>query len=150
MHCIRLGGEDDVNYPSRSCNLGNPNRILTDHAIRIEGDRITEIGPSSELEPAQGEDVLDAGGQLVMPGNICAHTHFYGAFARGMGIPGSAPDSFPTILEKLWWPLDKSLSAEDVKYSALVCLIDAVKHGTTTLIDHHASPMRSRFTGYDR
>jgi putative selenium metabolism protein SsnA len=29
---------------------------------------------------------------------------------------------------------------EDVKYSTLVCLIDAIRHGTTTLIDHHASP----------
>ena len=29
---------------------------------------------------------------------------------------------------------------EDVRYSALVCLVDAVRHGTTTLIDHHASP----------
>jgi putative selenium metabolism protein SsnA len=43
-------------------------------------------------------------------------------------------------LSKLWWPLDKALTPEDVRYSALVCLIDAIKHGTTTLIDHHASP----------
>jgi cytosine/adenosine deaminase-related metal-dependent hydrolase len=78
---------------------------------------------------------LDAGGQYVMPGNICAHTHFYGAFARGMAIPGAAPKDFPMILKKLWWPLDKSLSKEDIRYSALVCLIDAIKHGTTTLID---------------
>jgi putative selenium metabolism protein SsnA len=75
-----------------------------------------------------------------MPGSICAHTHFYGAFARGMGIPGRAPRAFPEILGKLWWPLDRSLSAEDVKSSALVCLVDAIRHGTTTLIDHHASP----------
>jgi putative selenium metabolism protein SsnA len=75
-----------------------------------------------------------------MPGNICAHTHFYGAFARGMAIPGRAPDSFPQILDKLWWPLDRALTAKDVHYSALVCLIDAIRHGTTTLIDHHASP----------
>ncbi|MBN1266647.1 MAG: putative aminohydrolase SsnA [Anaerolineales bacterium] len=118
----------------------NPNRILKNHAVRIEGDRIAKIGPSNELKAQAGEEVLDAGGQLVMPGNICAHTHFYGAFARGMGIPGAAPDAFPQILEKLWWPLDKSLTDEDVKYSALVCLVDAIKHGTTTLIDHHASP----------
>jgi putative selenium metabolism protein SsnA len=84
--------------------------------------------------------VLDAGGQLVMPGNICAHTHFYGAFARGMAIPGDPPKDFPEILERLWWKLDKALTLEDVRYSALVCLVDAVKHGTTTLIDHHASP----------
>ena len=57
-----------------------------------------------------------------------------------MAIPGAAPKDFPEILEKLWWPLDQSLDYEDVKYSALVMLIDAIKHGTTTLIDHHASP----------
>jgi putative selenium metabolism protein SsnA len=58
-----------------------------------------------------------------------------------MAIPGRAPKDFPEILRKLWWPLDKSLREEDVRYSTLVCLVDAIKHGTTTLIDHHASPM---------
>ena len=75
-----------------------------------------------------------------MPGNICAHTHFYGAFARGLAIPGAAPKDFPEILDKLWWPLDKALDEESVRLSALVHLVDAVKHGTTTLFDHHASP----------
>ena len=75
-----------------------------------------------------------------MPGNICAHTHFYGAFARGMAIPGDPPRDFPEILGRLWWPLDKALRDMDVKYSALVSLADAIRHGTTTLIDHHASP----------
>jgi len=75
-----------------------------------------------------------------MPGNICAHTHFYGAFSRGLGIPGDAPTTFTQILEKLWWNLDKALNEDGVRYSALVCLVDAIKHGTTTLIDHHASP----------
>jgi len=118
-----------------------PNRVLENHAIYISGDRIDEVGPASSLEKAHPEaERLDARGQLVMPGGICAHTHFYGAFARGMAIPGAAPKDFPEILEKLWWPLDKSLLEEDVRYSALICLVDAVKHGTTTLIDHHASP----------
>lgn len=75
-----------------------------------------------------------------MPGNICAHTHFYGAYARGLAIPGSAPKDFPEILEKLWWPLDRALDADSVRASADVMLLDAIKHGTTTLIDHHASP----------
>jgi len=57
-----------------------------------------------------------------------------------MAIPGEAPRNFPQILERLWWRLDKALTLEDVRYSALVCLLDAVRHGTTTLIDHHASP----------
>lgn len=119
----------------------NPNRILTDHAIYIEDGKIVEIGPSAALEQRhEGTETIDARGQYVIPGNICAHTHFYGAYSRGMGIPGAAPKDFPEILGRLWWPLDKALEAEDVYYSSMVCLIDAVKHGTTTLVDHHASP----------
>jgi putative selenium metabolism protein SsnA len=119
----------------------SPNRILENHALYIEGDRIVDLGPSSSLRTKYPlAEVIGARGQFVMPGNICAHTHFYGAFARGMAIPGEAPKDFPEILERLWWRLDKALTLDDVRYSALVCLIDAVKHGTTTLIDHHASP----------
>ena len=119
----------------------SPNRIFENHAIYFEGDRIREIGPSQNLISKHPKvKVLDAHGQYVMPGNICAHTHFYGAFARGLAIPGSAPKDFPEILRKLWWPLDRSLDSESIRLSALVCLVDAIKHGTTTLIDHHASP----------
>ncbi len=120
---------------------GAPNAILSDHALYIEGGVIGAIGPTRELVARYPQaEQLDARGQLVMPGNICAHTHFYGAYARGMAIPGPAPENFPQILERLWWPLDKALDAETVRASALVCLVDAIKHGTTTLIDHHASP----------
>ena len=117
------------------------NRVLEDHAILIENDRIREIGTTQNLKSKYpDEEKLDARGQYVMPGNICAHTHFYGAYARGMAIPGPAPKDFPEILQKLWWPLDRSLDAESIRYSALPCLVDAIKHGTTTLFDHHASP----------
>jgi putative selenium metabolism protein SsnA len=118
-----------------------PNEILTGYAVLIDGDTITEVGPQVDLLARfPGADQVDARGQYVLPGNICSHTHFYGAYARGMAIPGSAPKDFPEILNKLWWPLDKALRGEDVYYSAMACLLDAIRHGTTTLIDHHASP----------
>lgn len=119
----------------------SPNRVLSNHAIYIEGGYIKEIGTTKSLTAKHPKiKPTDAKGQYVMPGSICAHTHFYGAFARGMAIPGPAPKDFPEILKKLWWPLDRSLDADGVRASALVCLVDAIKHGTTTLIDHHASP----------
>jgi len=125
----------------RVVTFGAAKTIIEDGAVRIEGDRITDVGDAGTLQVAYPDDeVVDAGGQLIMPGNICAHTHFYGAFSRGMAIPGDPARDFPEILGKLWWRLDRVLLAEDVRYSALVCLIDAIKHGTTTLIDHHASP----------
>ena len=125
----------------RIVTLGESNEIIEQGAVRVDGALITDVGDAAKLKEAYPDDqVVDAGGQLVMPGNICGHTHFYGAFARGMAIPGDPPRDFPEILAKLWWRLDKALSMEDVRYSALVCLVDAIKHGTTTLIDHHASP----------
>ena len=120
----------------------NQDRILEDGGVLInDNGNIIKIGPTNELEktPSPGE-IIDAKGQILMPGNICAHTHFYGAYSRGMYIPGDAPNAFPEILEKLWWKLDKSLGEEATYYSSLVCLIDAIKQGTSTLFDHHASP----------
>jgi putative selenium metabolism protein SsnA len=119
----------------------DPNQVLEDHALYVQDDLIADIGPRLELEKRYPDaERLDAGGQYIMPGNICAHTHFYGAYARGLAIPGPAPKDFTDILQKLWWPLDRSLTYEDVRNSALVMLVEAIKHGTTTLIDHHASP----------
>jgi putative selenium metabolism protein SsnA len=123
--------------------LVTPGQVISDGALFIQCERIADLGASAELKARHpAAERLDAGGKLVLPGLICAHTHFYGAFARGMGLSGEPAANFPEILEKLWWRLDKALWPDDVHYSALVCLVDAIRHGTTTLIDHHASQSR--------
>jgi putative selenium metabolism protein SsnA len=119
----------------------NENRVLADSALLIRDGKIADFGPSADLEARYPDATLfDAHGQLLLPGNICAHTHFYGMYARGLAIPGKPAARFAQILDNLWWPLDQALDEESVRLSALVCLVDAIKHGTTTLIDHHASP----------
>jgi len=121
--------------------FGEENEIIPYGALLIEGDQIAALGRTTELvDRYPDEEILDAQGKLVMPGTICAHTHFYGAFARGMAPKTEPPSNFLQILEYLWWRLDKALNLDDVRYSALVCLVDAIRNGTTTLIDHHASP----------
>jgi len=121
--------------------LGAENKIIENGAVCIKGDKIADIGTTQHLSAKYPhEEQLDARGKIVMPGSVVGHTHFYGAFARGMAIPGSAPKNFPQILENLWWKIDRALTLEDSKLSALVCLVDAIRNGTTTLIDHHASP----------
>ncbi len=121
--------------------LGKGNRVIQDGAILIGDGKVVQVGATSELKNKYpNAEELDANGMLILPGAICAHTHFYGAFARGMYIPGSPASNFVQILEKLWWRLDQALDHEGTRLSALVCLVDAIRHGTTTLIDHHASP----------
>lgn len=121
--------------------LGAEPGLIEDGALLIQDQRIAAVDTTSALEAAYPEEArLDARGQLALPASLCGHTHFYGAFARGWAYPGPPATSFGAILESLWWQLDKLLTLEDVRYSALVCLVDAIRHGTTTLIDHHASP----------
>ncbi len=125
--------------------LGENNRILTDHSLLVENELIKKIAPTEEMRDQTADTVIDAKGQLVLPGFINAHTHFYSAFSRGLGkVPPSK--NFVEVLENLWWRLDRLLTPEDCYYSALVSCIDAVKHGTTTLIDHHASEGHVRGT----
>jgi putative selenium metabolism protein SsnA len=71
---------------------------------------------------------------------VCGHTHLYSALARGMPAPKKTPRNFYEILQDVWWTLDRALDEEAVYYSALVGALDAARCGTTTLIDHHASP----------
>jgi putative selenium metabolism protein SsnA len=125
----------------RIATLGQNPQVIEDGAVCIDGDQIAAVGPTAELRARYPEaEQLDASGQLILPGSICAHTHFYGAFARGLAIPGAPARNFVEILQKLWWRLDRALDEESIRLSALVCLVDSIRNGTTTLIDHHASP----------
>ncbi len=118
--------------------FGKACQVLEDHALLLEGDRITRIAPKSAIQ-GPFDRVLDAKGKVVMPGLINAHMHFYSTLVRGLGK--AAPScNFQEVLENLWWRLDKKLSLDDTYYSAKVMLVEAIKKGTTTLIDHHASP----------
>jgi putative selenium metabolism protein SsnA len=106
--------------------------------LRIEGDTIVARG--ARLTPKAGEAVEDCRGRLVLPGLVCAHTHMYSALSRGMPGPKAAPASFPVMLSRVWWRLDEALTEEAVYYSAMVGAAEAARAGTTTIVDHHASP----------
>jgi len=113
---------------------------LEQGGVVVDGERIREVGEWAALQnkyPAASQ--INARRRVVMPGLINAHMHLYSTFARGMTLKDEAPRNFPQILERLWWRLDRSLTDEDVYYSALVALIDCIKNGTTTIFDHHAS-----------
>ena len=114
--------------------------FLDDGAVAIDGGLIVDVGPTAEIRSRYEGSFLDAEGGLIHPGLINGHMHFYSTFARGFGGKGGSARTFTELLQRLWWRLDKALTLEDCHYSALYAVVEAIRCGCTTLIDHHASP----------
>ena len=120
--------------------FGEPCRVLRGHAIAVEGTRIRRIAPMADFEGESFDEVIDADGAVVLPGFINAHMHCYSALVTGLS-PIRPAANFVEVLRHLWWRWDRTLTLEDCYISTLVACIQAIRRGTTTLIDHHASPM---------
>lgn len=121
--------------------LGENNRVLWNAAVVTEGELVTAVGDAAEMKRLYPDaEAVDCSGKIILPGFICAHHHFYSTMARGMSIPGEPAENFVQILERLWWKVDRAILDEDILLSAQLPLIDCIRNGTTTIIDHHASP----------
>jgi putative selenium metabolism protein SsnA len=120
----------------------NPPKYDKNLDIVIDDDIIKEVGKSLAEEYKNDRDVriIDLNNKIVVPGHVCAHTHCYSTLSRGMMVDlGKNPD-FITILKDLWWKLDRVITREILCYSATISAIETIVAGTTSLIDHHASP----------
>ena len=117
-------------------------KVIHDGAVAIEDGIICEVGRTRDIKARYPfAEFIDAQGKVIMPGMINTHMHLYSTFARGMALKDPPPETFMQILERLWWRLDKTLGPEDVYISSLVPVIDCIRYGVTTILDHHASPM---------
>ena len=50
-------------------------RVLTDHTVLVQGDRIVAVGPSSRIAIPEGATRIDARGRFLMPGLADLHVH---------------------------------------------------------------------------
>ncbi|MCT4713341.1 putative aminohydrolase SsnA [Enterobacteriaceae bacterium H11S18] len=107
--------------------------------IAIDGERIVEVGRSLSAKYPEATR-KDMHGRIVMPGLVCAHNHFYSGLSRGILASIAPCPDFISTLKNLWWRLDRALDEESLYYSGLICSLEAIRHGCTAVIDHHASP----------
>ncbi len=103
--------------------------------VVVAGDRILAVGTAPPGVPRR-----DCSGTLVLPGNVCTHHHLYSALSRGMPYHLAPAVTFTEILQRVWWRLDRALDEQSIRASALRGGLDALRAGTTTIVDHHASP----------
>lgn len=108
-------------------------------SVAIDQGRILEVVKSSSFEGNyNARQVIDAAGKVMMPGIINTHTHIFQTFLRGIG------QDLPAI-EWLHRAIDPSvihLGVTEAYYSALIGCLEAIKSGTTTLVEYnYANPV---------
>lgn len=109
-------------------------------AVAIEGTKIAAVGETEAIKKQYGDaEFIDAKGGVIMPAFINTHEHIYSEMARGLSIKGYNPKGFLDILDGQWWTIDRHLTLEQTKYSAVETLISCIRNGVTTVFDHHAS-----------
>ncbi len=116
-----------------------PFEVEEDVDVVIEGTKITAVG-KGRAEGLKADRIIDGRGKTLIPGNVCAHHHYYSGLSRGMLISAGPQTDFIQVLKEWWWRLDRGLQEESTYYSSLICSLDAISSGTTSCVDHHASP----------
>lgn len=121
--------------------LGENHQVIHNGAVAYDEEKIHAIGTTDELKKRFPKaKVKNVNGRVVMPGIINTHMHLYSTYSRGISLKDPPAENFLQVLERLWWKLDKALTLDDLYLTAMIPLLDAVRNGVTTLIDHHASP----------
>ncbi len=117
----------------------DPPGIRENCDVVINENKIAAVG-NGAAKDVTADEVIDGSGRIVFPGIVCSHHHIYSALSRGVMAPiGPTPD-FVSILKNLWWRLDRAIDEDVLHFSTLTASLDALRCGTTSIVDHHASP----------
>ncbi|MGH9057685.1 MAG: amidohydrolase family protein, partial [Acidimicrobiales bacterium] len=111
-------------------------RVLDPGAVAITGDRIVAVGPVDELHSWLASRSIDCSGRAVIPGLVDCHNHLFQALVRGLGEGLSI---WPWLCEFMW-PYSIAMTPEDARVAVTLGAIEAVRAGTTTVIDNHYAP----------
>ncbi len=110
--------------------LDEHDRIYENGDVLIEGDRIVKVG--GRIEAPGVEQVIDAGGRLVMPGLNVAHAHSFAQLFKGVfdGLPLDV-----WILDTNAPPLGWTSSPRQYYLRTILGAAELIRSGATTLWD---------------
>lgn len=108
-------------------------RVLDRQDVAVRGNAIESVRPTGATPPPDAGEIIEANGQLLMPGLVNAHSHVPMVIFRGL-----AEDvSLETWFNEYMWPLESNLQEEDVYWGMLLGLVEMVEAGVTCVADHY-------------
>jgi 5-methylthioadenosine/S-adenosylhomocysteine deaminase len=102
--------------------------------LRAVDGVIAELGPAVTAQP--GDEVLDAGGDVLLRGLVNGHTHAAMTLFRGYG--GDLP--LMEWLEDRIWPAEARLTDDDVYWGTRLACVEMIRSGTVAFWDMYWRP----------
>ena len=107
--------------------------VRENRGLAIEGDTIVAIGETGEVSKTHRCDtIIDASRCAVIPGLIDAHIHTPESILRGLAQDVPEKD----WMHKTMDPLSGNLTKEDYIIGSKLCVLEAMKSGTTCFNDY--------------
>lgn len=125
---------------SKTLLLRNADRLVTmddDDTEMVDGGLfardgwIEQVGSTSSL-PDTADEVIDCRGQVVIPGLVNTHHHFFQTLTRAMAQDA---ELFDWLVEL--YPVWSDLTPDHVRVSTVTALAELALSGCTTAFDHH-------------
>lgn len=116
----------------KNCRILTSDFEIQEHrSVAVLDTRIAAVGPADEVDGLyEADEVIEADGNLLMPGFIDGHTHTCQQLLRGR-----TADEYPMIWTRFLVPFESSLSPEDVRVSARLHCVEMIKAGFTGFAD---------------
>jgi 5-methylthioadenosine/S-adenosylhomocysteine deaminase len=101
-------------------------------SVRVKDGAIAEVSAGALAGPAKGERVIDAGGSVLMPGLVNAHTHLFQVLLRAVW------EDLPLMpwLKRMYGAA-QVLQPEHFYAGSLLGCIEAIRTGVTTVCEHN-------------
>lgn len=133
---LASAGPQDVDLVVRHgtvVTLDAGRRVLPAGAVAVDKGAILAVGPEAEVAARyRGRDSLDAGGGIVIPGLINAHTHAAMVLFRGIA------DDLKLMewLHDYIFPAEaRNVNADFVAAGTRLAALEMLRSGTTTFVD---------------
>lgn len=120
--------EKGVLYPLNAVGDNTPTGYVV-----VKDDLITTVsdGAAPDNIRYQVDEIIDASGQIVMPGLINAHVHLFQTLIRGLS------DNRPLIpwLEEIAFPVYQNMQPEEIFLAVQMGIVENIRGGSTAVTD---------------
>ncbi len=105
-------------------------RIIQDGTIIVDGNRIIQVGKTSELANTPADRVIDASNMIVTPGFPNGHMHIsYAHATRGLFPDDLGPQYLPNVFK-----LQGVMTEEEEYHTSLLAITELLSYGATCFV----------------